>query len=102
MLFGYRSYTADAGNKDLSSALGRSFTANSGNKVVVLQGINRCGSFLLLSAPHSEKIPGAPAWRWVERIWLTGPSGFHHKGYISVPSGFLTRSQSLFAPYRPI
>ena len=25
----------------------------------------------------SEKIPGAPAWRWREWIWLTGPSGLH-------------------------
>ena len=51
-------------------------------------GLNRCGSFPLLSAPHSlfsiwtdikicEKIPGAPLWRWGERIWLTGPSGLH-------------------------
>ena len=31
----------------------RSFTANAGTKVAVLLGINRCGSFLLLSAPHS-------------------------------------------------
>ena len=52
------------------------------------QGLNRCGSFPLLSAPHylfsfwtylkrSEKIPGAPTWRWGEWIWLTGPSGLH-------------------------
>ena len=50
--------------------------------------MNRCGSFPLLSAPHSlfsswtdlkssEKIPGAPAWRWGEWIWLTGPSGLN-------------------------
>ena len=45
-----------------------------------------CGSFPLLSAPHSffsiwtnlkrsEKIPGAQARWWGESIWLTGPSG---------------------------
>ena len=52
------------------------------------QGSNMCGSFPLLSAPHSlfsiltdlkrsKKIPGAPKWRWGEWIWLTGPSGLH-------------------------
>ena len=68
--------------------------------------MNRCGSFPLLSAPHplfgiwidlkiSEKLPEAPMWRWGEWIWLTEPSGLHRKslrGQISVPSGFLTRS----------
>ena len=50
--------------------------------------MDRFGSFPLLSAHHSlfstwtdlkrsEKIAGAPAWRWEERIWLTGPSGLH-------------------------
>ena len=50
--------------------------------------MDRCGSFPLLSAPHSlfsiwtdlkrsEKIPGAPAWRWGEWIWLTVPSRLH-------------------------
>ena len=32
---------------------GRSSTANSGTKVAVLLGMNRCGSFPLLSALHS-------------------------------------------------
>ena len=52
------------------------------------QGLNRCGSFPLLSAPHSlfgiwldlkrsEKILGALAWKWGAWIWLTGPSGLH-------------------------
>ena len=52
------------------------------------QRLKRCGSFPLLSAPHSlfsiwtdfkrsEKIPGAPTWRWGQWIWLTGPSGLH-------------------------
>ena len=70
------------------SPKGRSFTAKSGPEAAVLLGMNRCGSFPLLSAPHSifsiwadlkrsEKIPGAPAWRWGEWIWLTGPSGLH-------------------------
>ena len=71
-----------------SSAQCRSSTANSGTKVAILLGTKRCGSFLLLSAPHSlfsirtglkrsEKIPRAPLWRWGEWIWLTGPSGLH-------------------------
>ena len=81
------------------------------------QGLNTCGCFPLLSAPHSlfsiwtdlrssEKITGAPTWMWGEWIWLTGPSGLHRNsphGIISVSSGFLTRSeirksQSPFAP----
>ena len=58
---------------------------NSTTVSVVLLGINGCGSIPLLSALHSlfsiwtdlkrsEKIPGAPTWRWGEWIWLTGPS----------------------------
>ena len=50
--------------------------------------MNRCGSFPLLSAPHSlfsiwtdlkrsEKIPRALARRWGGWIWLTGHSGLH-------------------------
>ena len=83
---------------------GRSFTTNSGTKASVLpkadlpmqtqkQGcsftrMNRCRNFPLHSAPHSlfsirtdfkrsEKIPGAPTWKWGVWIWLTGPSGLH-------------------------
>ena len=52
------------------------------------QGLNKCCSFPLLSAPHTlfsiwtdlkrpEKIPGAPTWWWGEWIWLNGPSGLH-------------------------
>ena len=26
---------------------------------------------------RSDKIPGAPTWRWGEWIWLTEPSGLH-------------------------
>ena len=40
-------------NLGCSFAKGRSSTANSGIKAAVLQGLNRCGSFPLLSAPHS-------------------------------------------------
>ena len=88
------------------------------------QGLNRCGSVPLLSAPHSlfsiwtdlkryERIPGTPTWKGGEWIWLTGPSGLNRNS----PQGLnissirvLTRSeirklQSHFAPltkYRPI
>ena len=88
---------------------GRSSTANLVTRVAVLLGINRCGSFQLLSSPHSlssiwtdlkiyEKIPGAPTWRWGEWIWLTGPSGLHRYSpqglnTVSVASWFFTRSQ---------
>ena len=100
---------------------GRSSIANSGTWVAVLLGMNRCGSFPLLSAPHSlcsiwtnlkrsEKIPGAPTRRWGERIWLTEPTGLHRNS----PQGLninsirvLTRSesresQSPFVPTLPI
>ena len=81
---------------------GRSFTASAGTKVAVLpkaglplqtqeprlqfyQGLNKCGSFLLLSKPHSlfsiwtdlkrsENIPRAPTRRWQKWICLAGPS----------------------------
>ena len=71
-----------------SSAQRQVFHCKLSNQVAVLLGMNRCGSFPLLSTPHSllsiltdlkrsEKIPGAPARRWGEWIWLTGPSGLH-------------------------
>ena len=82
------SFTANPGTKAAVLPNVRCSTANSGTKVAVLLGMNRCGSFPLLSAPHSlfsiwtdlkgsEKILGAPAWRWGEWFWLTGPSGLH-------------------------
>ena len=48
-----RSFTAKAGTKVAVLPKGRSSTADSGTKVAVLLGINRCGSFPLLSTPHS-------------------------------------------------
>ena len=84
-----KSLIANSGTKVVDLSKGRSSTANAGTKVAVLLGINRCGSFPLLSAPHSlssiwtdlkisEKFPGAPTWRWGEWIWLTTrPSGLH-------------------------
>ena len=48
-----RSFTANSGIKAAVLPKGRFSTANSGTKVAVQLGMNRCGSFLLLSAPHS-------------------------------------------------
>ena len=46
-----RSFIANPGTKVAALSKGRPSTANSGTKVAVLLGINRCGSFPLLSAP---------------------------------------------------
>ena len=67
-----RCFTANSGTKAAVLLKGRSSTVNSGTKFIVLVGMNRCGSFPLLSVPYSlfsvwtdlkrsEKIPGAPA-----------------------------------------
>ena len=83
-----RSFTANSDTKAAVLPKGRSFTTNSGTMVAGLLGLNSCGRFPLLSAPYflfsiwtdlkrSEKIPGAPAWRWGLWIWLTGPSRLH-------------------------
>ena len=85
----------------------RSSTANSGTKAAVLPGMNRCGSFPLLIVPHSlfsiwtdlkrsEKLPGAPTWRWGEWIWLTGPSGLHWNS----PQGLNISSRRVFDQIR--
>ena len=100
-----RSFTANSGTKAAVLLKGRSSTANSGTKIAVLLGIIRCGSFPLLSAPHSlfsiwtdlkrsEKISGVPAWKW-EWIWLTGPSGLHRNSpqVLNITIWDLTRSE---------
>ena len=118
VLFKGRSSTINSGTKAAVLLKGRSSTAHSGRKVAVLLGMNRCSSFRLLSASHclfsiwtdlkrSEKIPGAPVWRWGEWIWLTGPSGLHRNSpqrlNISSISVFdrseIRKSQSPFAPH---
>ena len=104
-----RSFTASAGIKVTVLFIGRSFTANSGTKVAVVLEIDRCGSFLLLSAPHSlfsiwtdlkrlEKIPKAPIWRCGEWIWLTGPSGLHRYS----PQGLNISSIKVFYEIRDL
>ena len=45
-----RSFTANSGTNAAVLPKGRSSTTNSGTKVAVLIWMNRCGSFLLLSA----------------------------------------------------
>ena len=70
-------------------------------------GMNRCSSFLLLSAPHSlfsictnvkrsEKIPGTPTRRWGEWIWLTWPSRLHRNS----PQGLNISSIRVFDQIR--
>ena len=46
-----RSFTANSGTKAAVLPKGRYSTANSGTQAAVLLGMNRCGSFPLLSAP---------------------------------------------------
>ena len=48
-----RSFTANSGAMAAVLLKGRSSTANSGTQAAVLLGMDRCGSFPLLSAPHS-------------------------------------------------
>ena len=48
-----RSFTANSGTEAAVLPKGRSSTANLGTKIAVLLEMNRCGSFLLFSAPHS-------------------------------------------------
>ena len=107
------SFTASVRNQGCSSTEGRSSTANSGTKAAVLLGINRCGSFPLLFAPHSlfsiwtdrkrsEKIPGAPTWRWGEWIWLTGPSGLHRNSLQGLNISSVRVSDQIRDPEIPI
>ena len=49
-----RSFSANSGTKAAILPKVRSSIANSGTKAAVLLGMNRCGSFPLLSAPHSH------------------------------------------------
>ena len=105
-----RSSTANSGTCAAVLLKGRTSTANSGTQAAVLLGMDRCGNFPLLFAPHSlfsiwtdlkrsENIPGAPTWRWGQWIWLTGQSGLHRNSpqgsNISsiLPPGFLTWSE---------
>ena len=80
-----RSFTANSGTKAAVLLKGRSYTANSETQAAVLLGMDRCGSFPLLSVPHSrfsiwadlKRSEKAPTWRSGEWIWLTEPSGLH-------------------------
>ena len=72
---------ANSGSKAAPLPKGRSYTTNSGTNVAVLLGMNRCGSFPLLSATYSlwtdlKRFEKIPAWRRGEYIWLSGPSDF--------------------------
>ena len=102
-----RSITEKSGTKATVLLKGRPSTANSGTQAGVLLGMNRCSSFPLLSAPYSlfsiwtdlkrsKKIPLAPAWRWGEWNWLTGPSGLHQNS----PQGINISSIKVFDQIR--
>ena len=75
--------------------------------------MDRCGSFPLLSAPHSlfsiwtdlkrsEKIPGAPTWSWGEWIWLTGSSGVHRNSPQGLNIGSIRVFDQIRDPEIPI
>ena len=97
-----RFFTANSGTKAAVLPKGRYSIAKSGTKVTVLLGMNRCDSFPLLSAPLSlaseQTLKDLTRPQGLQRkwIWLTGSSGRNRnslQGLISVPSGFLTRSE---------
>ena len=104
-------------HQDSNSAQSQVFYCKLRNLGCSFTRMNRCGSFPLLSAPHSlfsiwanikrsEKISGAQTRRLVEWIWLRGPSGLHRNSPLGLNITsiiFLTRSeirksQSPFAP----
>ena len=100
-------FTANSGTKAAILPKGRPSIANKGTLVAVLLGMNRCGCFPLLSAPHSllsiwtnlkrsEKIPGASTRRWGVWIWVTGPSALHRNS----PQGLNISSISVFDQIR--
>ena len=108
-----RSFTANSGTKAAVLLKGRSSTANSGTRAAVLLGMDRCGSFPLLSTLHSlfsiwidlkrpEKILRAPTWRWGECIWLTGPSGLHINSPQGLNIGSIRISDQIRDPEIPI
>ena len=94
-------------NLGCSSSEDRCSTQTQEPMLQFYQGLNRCSSFRLLSAPHSlfniwadlkrsENIPGAQTWRSGEWIWLTGPSGFRRNS----PSGVKYQFHQGFWPYQ--
>ena len=106
-------FTANLGIKAAVLLKGRSSTANSGTQAAVLLGMDRCGSFPLLSAPHplfiiwtylkrTEKIPGAPTWRWGEWVWLTGLSGLHRNSPQGLNISFIRVFDQIRDPEIPI
>ena len=108
-----RSFTLNSGTKAAVLTKGRSSTANSGTKVAILLGMNRCGSFPLLSAPHSlfsiwtdlkrsEKIPEALSWRCGEWVWLTGPTRLHRNSPQGLNISFIRAFDQIRDPEIPI
>ena len=102
-----RSFTTNSGTKAIVLLKCRSSTTSSEIQAAVLLGMDRWRGFPLLSTPHSlfkiwtdlkrsEKISGAPTWRWGEWIWLTGPSGLHQNS----PQGLNISSIMVFGQIR--
>ena len=85
-------------NQAYSSAEGRSSTANTGTKAAVLPGMIWCGSFPLLSAPHTlfSIWTDFKRWRWGDWIWLPGPSGLRRNS----PQGLNISSIRIFDQIR--
>ena len=108
-----RSFTANSGTKAAVLLKGRSSTANSKTQAAVLLGMDRCGSFPLLSAPHflisiwtdlkwSEKIPGVPTWRRGEWIWIIGSSRLHRNSPQGLNIGSIRVFDQIRDPEIPI
>ena len=92
-----------AGDFNLMTPYPRRFVEN----VSFSRRLQSHDSFPLLSAPHSlfsiwidlkssEKIAGAPIWRWRKWIWLTGPSGLHRNFFINSLLSIFLYMLSLF------
>ena len=90
----------------------RSFTANSETKVAVLLRMNRCGSFPLLSAPHSlslateQTLKGPPLWaRRYHACLSRSGSGFDPRSeqvsWVRFFRGFSSPARQMSWSFRP-
>ena len=107
-----RSFTANSGTKAAVLHKGRSSNANSGTWLQFYKGW--IGAVASSCFPHptafsiwtdlkrSEKISGAPTWRWVEWIWLTGPSGLHRNSPQGLNISFIRVFDRLRDPEIPV
>ena len=100
-------------NQGCSSAQSRSSTVNSGTKVAVLLGINKCGSFPLLSYPtlfltseqalkDLKRSQGPQRGREDSGFWLTGHSGLHRNSPQGLNISFIRVFDLISDPEIPI